>query len=114
MAGLRGMSATTGKALDGKDHLMQSIRDILTTPIGARVMRRDYGSRVPELMDRPTEPGLTMEIYAAVTEALETWETRFRLRRIQVETAEAGRLELNLSGEYRPDGTAITLEGIIV
>jgi hypothetical protein len=41
----------TRKALEGIDHLKQSIIDILTTPIGSRVMRRDYGSRLFELVD---------------------------------------------------------------
>ena len=31
---MRGMSSDTGKALSGLDHLKQSIRDILTTPLG--------------------------------------------------------------------------------
>ncbi len=39
---MRGMNANTGKELEGIEHLKQSIIDILTTPIGSRVMRRDY------------------------------------------------------------------------
>ncbi|NBO96416.1 MAG: phage baseplate protein, partial [Betaproteobacteria bacterium] len=39
-----GINAQTGQPLAGIDHLRQSIRDILTTRIGTRVMRRDYGS----------------------------------------------------------------------
>jgi phage baseplate assembly protein W len=41
-----GLNAANGQALSGLDHLRQSIRDILTTRIGTRVMRRDYGSRL--------------------------------------------------------------------
>ncbi|WP_375666036.1 MULTISPECIES: GPW/gp25 family protein, partial [unclassified Bartonella] len=48
-----GMDRTTGKPLTGIDHLRQSILDILSTRIGSRVMRRDYGSRVAELIDAP-------------------------------------------------------------
>ena len=48
-----GMSRETGTALDGNAHLAQSIGDILSTPLGARVMRRDYGSDLPDLIDRP-------------------------------------------------------------
>uniref|UniRef100_UPI0026076D20 ATPase domain-containing protein n=1 Tax=uncultured Sphingobium sp. TaxID=316087 RepID=UPI0026076D20 len=32
------------------------VRDILTTPIGSRLMRRDYGSLIPELIDQPANP----------------------------------------------------------
>ncbi len=51
-----GMNAATGRNLTGLDHLHQSIADILSTPIGTRVMRRDYGSRLPELIDAPMTP----------------------------------------------------------
>ena len=52
---LSGMDASTGQPLTGSAHLVQSIRDILTTPIGSRVMRRDYGSRLPALLARHTQ-----------------------------------------------------------
>lgn len=48
----RGMSRDSGKELKGIDHLRQSITDILTTPVGTRVWRRDYGSRLPRLVTR--------------------------------------------------------------
>nr|VFK47168.1 MAG: hypothetical protein BECKTC1821D_GA0114238_104214 [Candidatus Kentron sp. TC] len=40
---MAGMSAFTGKHFSDIAHLRQSITDILTTPIGSRVMRREYG-----------------------------------------------------------------------
>ena len=46
-----GINAYTGESLSGLDHLRQSIADILSTPLNTRVMRRDYGSRIPELID---------------------------------------------------------------
>ena len=46
-----GMNAKTGKALSGVDHLKQSIQDIVTTPLGSRVMRRDYGCGLFDLLD---------------------------------------------------------------
>lgn len=44
---MTGMSATTGRALTEREHLAQSIADILTTPLNTRIMRRDYGSLLP-------------------------------------------------------------------
>ncbi|RDD34244.1 baseplate assembly protein W [Wolbachia endosymbiont of Cylisticus convexus] len=35
---MRGMSATSGKELEGLDHLKQSIIDILTTPVNSRII----------------------------------------------------------------------------
>lgn len=113
MAGIRGMSMATGKGLDGLEHLFQSIRDILTTPVGSRVMRREYGSKLFELVDRPMEPGLDIEIKAAVAAALNRWEPRFRLTFVRVTAAAAGHLQLDLRGVYRPDGREITLEGVV-
>ncbi len=104
----------TGKELTGLAHLRQSVADILTTPIGSRVMRRDYGSRLWELVDAPLTPGALSEIYAAVAEALGRWETRLRLTRVKAGRTDAGRVTIDLEGEYLPDGEPIRLEGIIV
>lgn len=111
---MNGTNAATGKRLGGFEHLRQSIRDILTTPIGSRVMRREYGSKVMRLIDAPMNRSTLLEVYAAVTEALERWEPRFRLELVQATSAVPGRLELDVSGIYLPDGQSITLEGIVV
>ncbi|MEN1450892.1 GPW/gp25 family protein, partial [Pseudomonas aeruginosa] len=47
------MNAHTGGAIDRLAHIRQSIAVILTTRIGTRVMRREYGSQLPELIDAP-------------------------------------------------------------
>jgi phage baseplate assembly protein W len=47
------MDRNTGALLAGADHLGQSIGDILSTPIGTRLGRRDYGSLVPQQLDQP-------------------------------------------------------------
>ena len=73
-----GLNQQTGTLLTGVPHLQQSIRDILTTPIGSRVMRRNYGSRLYELIDGPIHPGLFVLLYAATAEALAEWEPRIR------------------------------------
>ncbi len=112
---MRGINADTGKAIDGLDHLRQSIRDILTTPLGSRVMRRDYGSRLFELVDRPTSPALLVEIYAATAEALAKWEPRLALDEVRYDTIGSdGHVSLTVIGRYRPTGKPVTLEGIIL
>lgn len=113
-SGMEGMNALTGKRLGGVSHLRQSIQDILTTPIGSRVMRRDYGSRIPRLIDAPINTFILMDIYAATAEALVKWEPRFRLEQVQAVSAEPGRLELVLFGEYLPDGKPVTIDGVVV
>lgn len=79
-----GLDASSGRALQGLDHLSQSVADILTTPIGSRVMRRDYGSLLPELIDQPFNAATRLRLYGAAALALMRWEPRIRLIRIQL------------------------------
>lgn len=111
---MNGINSTTGKSLTGVEHLRQSIRDILTTPIGTRVMRRDYGSRLFELIDAPLNRSTLLELYAATAEALAQWEPRFELLSVQAVTSTPGRVELDMIGKYLIDGQTIKLDGIII
>lgn len=105
---MSGMNAQTGRTLDGLEHIRQSIRDILLTPIGSRVMRRDYGSLLPELIDQPTGHGVLLQLRAAVVMALTQWEPRVRLLTVNFESA--GARTIAVIGLQRLDtGTAETL-----
>lgn len=108
------MNANTGTHLSGIDHLRQSITDILTTPVGSRVMRREYGSRLYQLVDAPINRSTLLQLYAATAEALRRWEPRLKLTQVRAESAEPGRVVLTITGEYLPDGQAVTLDGIVV
>lgn len=112
-----GMNAHTGQPLSGLDHLRQSIADILSTPLNTRVMGRDYGSRIPELIDRPITSRLAVELYAATAEALRRWEPRFKLTRVRLSDARAGWVEITLEGEVRLqgfEGQTVTLSGLSI
>ncbi len=110
-----GMSNTTGTALSGIDHLRQSITDILATPLGSRVMRRDYGSRLFELTDAPMNRGGVMDVIIATAEALKKWEPRLNLTAVRVEQPSAnGRLQIAVNGIYTPNGKAVALDGIVI
>ncbi len=76
------MNNLTGHHIRGEQHIRQSIEDILTTPVGARVMRRDYGSLIYELLDRPINDALLLQVYAATFIALRRWEPRVRVEAI--------------------------------
>ena len=107
-----GISATTGRKLDGIDHLPQSVRDILTTPIGSRVMRREYGSRLFDLIDAPFSSATKLAVIAATAEALMTWEPRVQVDTVRLRSYEPGHVIIDLSGRYLPDGRDILIEGI--
>lgn len=111
---MNGINSTNGKRLSGIDHLHQSIRDILTTPIGSRVMRRDYGSRLFDLIDAPLNRSTLTDLYAAIAEALARWEPRFQLTKVKAIAASQGSVQLSLVGLYKPDGKVITIDGIII
>jgi phage baseplate assembly protein W len=111
---ITGMCRNTGKLLGELAHLKQSIVDILTTPIGSRVMRRNYGSRLFELIDQPINDRLKVQIYSYAAEALGKWEPRFRCKKVSVEETEPGRIVLLLEGDYLPNGQQIRLDGIVV
>lgn len=109
-----GLSNQTGRALDGIEHLRQSVRDILTTPIGSRVMRREYGSRLFELVDRPFTPSVQLQIIAATVEAILTWEPRIEVEDVQLSMPEPGNILIDLTGKYLPNGQRVAIEGIEV
>lgn len=114
MPRMEGINAATGKRLSGIDHLRQSIRDILTTPIGSRVMRREYGSRLFKLVDAPLNRSTLLDLYAATADALDLWEPRIKVLSVTAVSTAAGSIELDLIAEYLPDGQVITLDGIVI
>lgn len=82
MTSLTGMSRTTGKPLSGDEHLAQSVQDIITTPLGTRPMRRDYGCLLPELIDRPLHRATGLLASMAIAMALARWEPRIKVRKV--------------------------------
>ena len=73
---MTGMNAATGKPMEDMEHISQSIRDILTTRIGTRCMRRLYGSIVPELIDHPANKANQLRLMSASVMAVIRWEPR--------------------------------------
>ena len=91
------------------------LRDVLTTPIGGRVMRRSYGSRLTLLLDGPLNAELLGDIQAAVVEAISAQEPRIRVSRVQVEPVQqgqSGRISLSIDGYYLPSNQQISLKNI--
>ncbi len=108
-----GMNAKTGQSLSGLAHLKQSIEDILTTPKGSRVMRRDYGCALFELVDKPYSSVLVGDITMEISQALALWEPRFALERVVVNRIGSGKLSIEVIGKYLLNGEAVHLEGIV-
>ena len=98
---MSGMNASTGARLDDLDHIRQSIRDILTTRIGTRVMRREYGSIVPELIDQPANPATQLRLMAATVMAIIRWEPRVLVTRVRFSLDMQGNAVLDMEGQRR-------------
>lgn len=100
---VKGMDARTGKPLTGVSHLKQSIEMILTTLIGTRVMRRDFGSTIPELVDAPANSKTVLLVYSSIAVALKKFEPRFKLTRVYADfdgQTLSGKALFTIEGDY--------------
>lgn len=105
-----GLDRETLRPLSGWVHVVQSVRVILSTRIGERVMRRTFGASVNALLGRENmTPSALLRFATAIAIALELWEPRFRLRAMEVPSDQnsapklrQGQLGLRLVGDYRP------------
>lgn len=107
-----GIDQNTGKVLVGWSHVAQSINKIVTTELGSRVERRDFGSRLSTLIDQPQNEESLLDFFMAIAEALQPrrvrnsiyGEPRFDLVAISVDVKTPGLLLMSLMGDYYPDG----------
>lgn len=104
------MNASSGRSIVDLAHLAQSVADVLTTPIGTRVMRREYGSQLPDLIDWPTNAATRLLAYAATAMALMRWEPRIRLNRVELFLGDRpGQAVLDLDGTLADSNEAFSL-----
>lgn len=99
------MSRNTGRRLAPLEHLQQSVADILTTPIGSRVMRREYGSMLYALIDQPDNLATQTRLFAAAAAALMRWEPRLSATRFSIvrDPERPGRATLEITGDMLSD-----------
>jgi len=98
-----GMDRRTGLPISGVHHLRQSIEDILTTPLGSRLMRPEYGSTIRRFVDLPVSEGWKSAVQAEAARALKRWEPRLELTQVQVLSVLDGRITFRLSSTYLGD-----------
>lgn len=113
---MAGMNVNTGRALDDVPHIWQSVRDILTTRIGTRVQRRDYGSMVPALLDHPMNEATRLRLRAATVMALMRWEPRIRITSVDMAVGYDGKTNLTIEAERTQGprtGQTFSLNGVL-
>lgn len=82
---MAGIDRTTGKPLDGWPHVVQSLIVLFTTGYGARLMRRYFGSDVPRLLGANLTRRTVLLFVGALIVAVDLWEPRARVRKIDVD-----------------------------
>ncbi|EBX2069236.1 baseplate assembly protein [Salmonella enterica subsp. enterica serovar Virchow] len=103
-----GMNRNTGIGISDSEHISQSMRDILLTPVGSRVMRREYGSLLSALIDMPQNPALRLQIMVACYSAIQKWEPRIRLTSINFERGDTGEMYVDITGMRTDTGVSVS------
>ncbi|QGA38198.1 phage baseplate protein [Burkholderia glumae] len=108
MVVLTGMCRRTGRLIDGLEHLIQSIGDVLSTRRGTRRERPDYGSDLPIMVDLPITRGWISAAQAEAARAIGRWEPRIALDRVNAVVVVDGKVTLRIAGRY--DGDDVVFE----
>lgn len=102
------MHPQTGEAVTSTlESIQHAVADILLTPLGSRIERRQYGSLLFRLIDQPLTGALVLMVYAASVTALTQHEDRLQLRSVRLEHTGDGSAELWIDGRERSTGDPI-------
>ncbi|MCG7551571.1 phage baseplate protein [Pseudoalteromonas sp. Of7M-16] len=64
-----GIDRNTGRKIDGFDQLVSRITQVMTTPVGGRVKRPKFGSRVRDTLSANMSDSMLVRTQAAAIEA---------------------------------------------
>lgn len=105
---MAGIDRHTGKIVDNLSSAFQGVEVTLTTRLESRLMRREFGGGVVELLGRAMVPSLFGLWQQLVATAIDLWEPRFSVRQVAVEgTVEqirTGTAGLHIEADFRPRG----------
>jgi len=91
-----GLAYTSGEA-----NVEQSLRILLLTRLGERVMRPDYGSEAPRLVFAPGSEQYLRLLESTVRTAVRDFEPRVELIEVRAETEPADESRVTVSIDYR-------------
>ncbi|MBL5919772.1 GPW/gp25 family protein [Lelliottia amnigena] len=109
---MQGMNRKDGKPLSNTDHIRQSVNDILSTPLGSRVMLPGYGSNLHRLVDHPEDTMTSIRIVMSTAVAIARWEPRIAVNSIEVLNVSPGKVAMTLRATDTENQRAILLENI--
>lgn len=103
------MSRNSGSDLNEIPHIEQSVEDITSTPLGSRIMRRDYGTLLANLLDSPINDALILQCYSTIYSAISRWEKRIQVSRIGISSITSGAIVIDLECVLSKTGQALNL-----
>jgi phage baseplate assembly protein W len=86
--------------IEGEDDVAQSIVMILSTALGERQLRFEFGSALPQLIFEPVTASTLVEIEQAARLALRDWERRIIVRSVQAVADPDVESKVNLTITY--------------
>jgi phage baseplate assembly protein W len=105
---MSGIDRRTGTFVDNLGHAYQGVEVILSTRLGSRIMRREFGGGIVELLGRLVTPALFAAFQQLLATAIDLWEPRFHVRRITTNGSanelRLGHVGLTIEADYRPRG----------
>ncbi len=84
----------------GEDAVVQSIELILSTALGERQQRYEFGSELPRLVFQPITSALLVQIQEAARTALRDWEPRIQVREVRAEADPVLESKVNVTIAY--------------
>lgn len=112
-----GMDRETGKLITGLPYLRQRFFDALNTPLGSLVGRRQYGSRLYEMIDRNVDDTFRMDVYIRVAEAVANPANGledYRLSEMTISKTADNHISIFVTGVWLTTGDVQPLEGLIL
>ena len=89
----------------GEDNVEQSLRILLQTTLGERVMRFDFGCQVSELLFAPGGELYLRLLETAIEDAVRDWEPRVELLEVRTETDVRSSEVVDVFVDYRVRAT---------
>ena len=84
-----------------EENIEQSLRILLLTNIGIRVMRDDFGTRAQQLVFAPGSVQYLRLLEATVEDAVRAWEARVELLEVRAEADPRDEADVTVSVSYR-------------
>jgi uncharacterized protein len=96
---------------DGDANVEQSLRILLLTRLGERVMRPGFGSEAPRLVFAPGSERYLRLLETSIREAVRDWEPRVELDEVRAEadTADPSRVTVSIAYRVRPTNSRLNL-----